>query len=213
MEPQFGISMAAPEQKISLSAMMRLNREGFNSLSAIPGINLMQLSSATSIIFKYSKPSTPLFISYEIGKGKEMYMKILTKVVLVSAFLAVVALMPIPAQADQGNWSTKVTINQPMQIGDMVLKPGTYIFRRLDTIDPYTIEIYSVNTGDYDGVVMGIPAHRTIASDKTTLTFEQGKKGSPETLQYWFYPDTLNGVEFLPPQALSASSTFHHIAG
>jgi hypothetical protein len=142
-----------------------------------------------------------------------MNMKTLTKMLLVSAFVAVVALMPVPAKADQGNWSTKVTIDQPMQVGNLVLRPGTYIFRRLDMVAPDALEIYSVNAGEYDGIVLGIPAHRMAASDKSTLTLEQGKKGSPESLQYWFYPDTLGGLEFLPPQAHSVTPASHHTAG
>jgi hypothetical protein len=144
---------------------------------------------------------------------KEMNMKILTKIVLALAFVAIFALMPIQAKADQGNWSTKVTIDQPMQVGNLVLKPGAYILRRMDMTDPDTVEIYSINANKYDGMVMGIPAYRTDDSGKSQLTLQKGNKGAPESLHYWFYLDNSYGLEFPSSQAHSANPTSSHTAG
>ncbi len=140
-------------------------------------------------------------------------MNTLTKIVFVSAFAAVVALMPIAAKADPGDWSTRVTISQPMEVGNLVLSPGKYIFRRMDVTEPNAIEIYSAETTKCEGFVMGIPAYRTNVSDKSTLILQEGKKGAPESLQYWFYPDNANGLEFLSPHAHTARPASLHTAG
>ncbi len=128
-------------------------------------------------------------------------MKALNKFLIASAFAAMVAVLVPVARADEGNWATKVTINQPMQIGDVVLAPGSYVFRLVDIWTPNVVEIYSTHMRHFDGMVMGIPAYRSHTSEKSTFILEEGVKGSPEALQYWYYPGHSSGIEFLYPHA------------
>jgi hypothetical protein len=135
-------------------------------------------------------------------------MKTLKKLAIASAFaLIVAAVAPVAAKADQGNWETKVTINQPLQVGDLVLTPGTYVFRLADIWAPDAVMIYNTKTQSYDGVVLGMPAHRSHASERTKLVLKEEAKGAPEALQYWYYPDSLRGIEFYYPQTKTEAPT------
>ena len=134
-------------------------------------------------------------------------MKTLSKL-LVTATLALIVAAFIPAvKADEGNWATQVTINEPIQIGNIVLSPGSYVFRLTDIWAPGAVSIYSTNTGNYDGIVMGIPVYRTHATEKSTFIFEKGAKGAPEMLEYWYYPDNNYGLQFMTHPGRTAAIT------
>ncbi len=142
-------------------------------------------------------------------------MKTLNKILMTSVFAAIVAVFVPVAKADEGNWATRVTINQPVQIGGIVLVPGTYVFRLTDIWAPDVVEIYSADGQHYDGMLMGIPAYRSRTSEKSTFILEEGVKGAPEAIQYWYYPDRHHGIEFLNPHAKVAGigKTAPYIAG
>jgi hypothetical protein len=121
-------------------------------------------------------------------------MIILKKIAIASAFAVIFAALVPVAKADQGNWATKMTISQPMQIGNLVLAPGTYEFRLVNIWAPGVVAIYSADTHHYDGIVMGISAQRSHASAMSTFIVKKGTKGAPEELLYWYYPDNLSQV-------------------
>jgi hypothetical protein len=142
-------------------------------------------------------------------------MKILKTSVFSAFVLLIAALTPIAAKADQGDWSTKVSINQPVQIGKMVLTPGTYMFRRADTWAPDVVEVYNLDTNRYEGMILGFPASQSSISGNSTFILKEGAKGSPESLQYWFYPGNSNGLEFFSPHVTQAGNpaAASHTAG
>jgi hypothetical protein len=116
-------------------------------------------------------------------------MDTLKKILITSTFAVMVAAFAPVAQAGEGNWATKVIINAPMEIGDLILAPGTYVFRLADIWAPDAVQIYSADAHHYDGMVIGIPAYRSETSEKPTFILKQGVKGAPEKLQYWYYSD------------------------
>jgi hypothetical protein len=117
------------------------------------------------------------------------------KGIAISAALAVLIMTFVPtAKAEQGDWSTLATFDMPIQIGNIVLSPGTYMFRLVDIWAPDFVTIYNVDTHHYVGTVMGVTAFRSDVSEKTT--FIRKDAGGMEKLLYWFYPDQLVGVKF-----------------
>lgn len=121
----------------------------------------------------------------------------------VAALLAVLFLAFVPAaRAEDENWPTIITIDEPIQVGNLVLVPGTYLFRLTPgTVDREVVMIYSYDRKQWEGMVMGIKAYRLKASEKASFTFEDIGKGSPKALQYWFYPDWDYGIEFVYPHS------------
>ena len=122
------------------------------------------------------------------------------KLVAIAALAVIVtAFVPIvKASSDEADWPTIVTFHETVQVGDLVLTPGTYEFQLThDTLLRNVVMIYSVDRKEWDGMVMGITAYRTNSSDKSTFAFQAGGQGAPEQLRYWFNPGWSRGVEFL----------------
>jgi len=127
------------------------------------------------------------------------------EILIVSVFAAIVAAPAQFAAAAGDDWATKITISQPVQIGNLVLVPGSYVFRIADMLTPNVVEIYSVSTNHYYGMVAGISAYRDQASDKPIFVFKKEAKGSPEELLDWYYPGNNYGLEFLPGASAHAA--------
>jgi hypothetical protein len=121
----------------------------------------------------------------------------------VAAVLAVLFLALVPAvKADDANWPTEITFNEPIQVGDLVLTPGTYIFQLVPgAVCRDVVMVYSLDRKQWEGMIMGVRAYRTKALEKSSFTFEDIGKGSPKALQYWFYPDWNYGIEFVYPHS------------
>jgi hypothetical protein len=132
-------------------------------------------------------------------------MKTLKRMMIASALsLMVMAFVPV-AKADPMNLGTRVTIDQPIQVGDLVLAPGTYEFRLADYWLPRVVMIFSDNGDHYVGIVMGVHAYRKQITDTSTFSLVNIGKGSPEALQYWYYPDRHNGIQFIYPHVRTSS--------
>ena len=131
-------------------------------------------------------------------KGR-INMRILKGIVISLAFAAFIMTLAPAARADQGDWATQVTFSGPIQIGDIVLTPGTYLFRLADIWAPDFVMIYNADTHSYLGIVRGIRAYRSTVSENTTFTRRE-VNGSPEELEYWYYPDQNVGIKFSSPR-------------
>jgi hypothetical protein len=99
---------------------------------------------------------------------------------------------------DESNWPTRMSFNEPFQVGDMVLSPGTYEFCLTPSlVSRSVVMIYSVDNRRWEGMVMGINDYRMDTSKMSGFTFILGEKGTPKKLEYWFYPGWLRGVKFI----------------
>ena len=96
-------------------------------------------------------------------------------------------------QADAIDKETHITINQPLQVQDILLAPGQYVFR---LIEPGVVSIYNAEGTQPQGIVMGWNAYRVDAGDKKLFTVSQSQGNQPATLKYWFYPGDNSGLEF-----------------
>jgi hypothetical protein len=142
-------------------------------------------------------------------------MKDFRRLLIIAAFAIIIAAAIPIARADEATWATKVTIDRPLRIDDMVLAPGSYIFRLLNMRERNTVVVYNAKTRRGDGIVMGEPAYRSHVSDKTIIKLEPEAKGAPEVLQYWYYPDSHYGIKFFVPQTKIAGMHRNaaHVAG
>ncbi len=137
-----------------------------------------------------------------------------------SLILATAALVP-QAKADEWDKQTKVTFNNPVEIPGMVLGPGTYTLKLLDS--PSTRDVVEVMNAEMTHLyrfVMAIPVYRMEPADHTVITFQERAAGAPQAIKDWYYPGDLRGEEFLfgktqrvmtsaapaPPTAVTASA-------
>jgi hypothetical protein len=88
---------------------------------------------------------------------------------------------------------TRLTTNQPLQVGNTVLAPGQYLFR---LIEPGVVSIYNADRTQPQGIILGWSAYRVNAGDKQLFTVSQPQGNEPASLKYWFYPGDNSGVEF-----------------
>jgi hypothetical protein len=110
------------------------------------------------------------------------------------------------SSADMWDKKTRITVDRPWSLpGNTVLPAGTYVMRLYDSAsDRHLVEIMNEDETKLLARVIGIPAVRLQPSNETVLNFYERKTPGPDALQSWFYPGTLNGVEFPAPPAAAA---------
>jgi hypothetical protein len=120
-----------------------------------------------------------------------------------------VCLAPV-SQADEQTKETHMSINGPLQVRDILLPPGQYVFRLTEPdLDHSVVSIYNAQTNRLEGTIIGAPAYRLAADDKHLFTISQPQAGQPAKLQTWFYPGDNFGVEF--PRQPKAMETVNAI--
>jgi hypothetical protein len=121
------------------------------------------------------------------------------KLALMMFCLGVLVLsVPLIAKADEWNKETILTFNKPVEVPDMVLQPGSYDFKLLDSSsDRNIVQISSADGSHFYENVLAIPAYRLETTDKTVVTFEERASGAPNAMATWFYPGDNTGEEFV----------------
>jgi LPXTG-motif cell wall-anchored protein len=129
-------------------------------------------------------------------------MRVIKSLAIVFCLGVLVLSVPVSLKADEWNKETRMTFNQPVEIPGMVLTPGTYVFKLLDSAsDRNVVQIFNGDESRFYENVLAIPAYRAEPTDKTVVTFEERSKGTPEAIKDWFYPGDNAGQEFVYPGA------------
>ena len=117
------------------------------------------------------------------------------------AGLATLTLTPA-AHADEWNKLTIITINEPIQVPNMVLPPGKYAMQLLDSpSDRNIVQIFNADRTHLITTILAMPNYRLEPSGKTVLTFWETPPGQPKALRAWFYPGDNYGQEFAYPKS------------
>ena len=137
--------------------------------------------------------------AYEL-KGEQSMTSIRTFLSVAIAAAVVFALSP-RAKADEWNQRTQMTFGQPVEVPGMVLSPGTYTFKLLDSLsDRNIVQIFNKDQSHLYTTILAIPDYRLQPTGKTVVTFEERAKGSPQAIRAWFYPGDNFGQEFVYPK-------------
>jgi LPXTG-motif cell wall-anchored protein len=124
-------------------------------------------------------------------------------VVAFSGVALAIGLVAIPAQADQWNKKTTLTIDQPMQVQDTYLDPGQYVFKLLDSqSDRHIVQIYNADQNHLITTILAIPDYRVQVTSKSRFTMWETPAGSVAALKEWYYPGDNFGQEFRYPKNL-----------
>ena len=101
------------------------------------------------------------------------------------------------AMADDWDQKTLFSINQPVSIpGHVVLPAGSYVIKRLNTINP-VVQILNESETKVYATLLPIPDIVTNPPDKPMFTFQEMPEGSPLALKSWYYPGRQTAYEFL----------------
>jgi len=119
------------------------------------------------------------------------------------ALLAVAGLYT-PAQAAEWDKKTIMTINEPLQVPNKLLEPGTYVFKLLDSdADRHVVQVFDKNEQHLVTTISAIPNYRLRPRGKTEFAFWETPAGTPRALRAWFYPGDNFGQEFAYPKTMT----------
>lgn len=125
--------------------------------------------------------------------------------VLTLALCLLLLLVVLPVTAGQWDKATTVTFSQPVELPNIVLQPGTYVFRLLDSPgNRHVVQVFNEAGTHLYATILAIPNNRLTPADKTVMPFEERPAGAPEAMHAWFYPGDNFGQEFVYPKARAA---------
>jgi hypothetical protein len=107
------------------------------------------------------------------------------------------------AQADAWDKKTVLTVNQPIQVQDTYLEPGTYVFKLLDSnSDRHIVQIFNSNQDHLITTILAINNYQLEPSGDSVFTFYETPPGTAPAMHAWFYPGDNFGQEFRYPKQL-----------
>ncbi len=111
-----------------------------------------------------------------------------------------------PLKADDFNKETIVKIDNPMQVGNVVLQPGRYDFQLAQTQTSQNV-VYIRDASNYHLVatVFGDSAYRLYPHGNSTWVFYPSQPGQVAALKTWYFAGENAGIQF-PDQKLPAST-------
>jgi len=118
------------------------------------------------------------------------------------------AVSALPAQADEWNKKTILTVNEPIQVTKTLLPPGQYVFKLLDSqSDRHVVQIFNTREDHVFATILAIPNERLEPTGHSTFTFWETPAGRVKALRAWFYPGDNFGQEFPYPKELAMAET------
>ncbi|RPI55364.1 MAG: hypothetical protein EHM55_08115 [Acidobacteria bacterium] len=119
-----------------------------------------------------------------------------------AAMLTVVSATPARAQGPLDS-RTEFTFNQPVELPNVTLPPGTYIFRFVDaTTGRKVMQVQAKDASNKTyGMFLTISAQRPRPSDDAELRFLETPAGQPAAVKTWWYPGNTIGREFIYPKS------------
>jgi LPXTG-motif cell wall-anchored protein len=110
--------------------------------------------------------------------------------------------------ADQWDKKTVITIDEPMQLPNATLQPGTYVMKLHDSpSDRHVVQVYSKDGRHLITTILAIPNMRLRPTGKSVFAFWEVPAGQPKALRAWFYPGDNFGQEFAYPKEVATQIT------
>lgn len=110
----------------------------------------------------------------------------------------------IPAQADQWDKKTILTVDQPIQVTETLLEPGQYVLKLANSdSDRHIVQIFNSDQTRIIDTVLAIPNYRLQPTGHSRFAFWETPPGNAKALRAWFYPGDNFGQEFRYPKHLA----------
>src|ERR1700685_2353959 len=139
----------------------------------------------------------------------------MTRLAIAAASVGLLGIALAPgARADEWNKMTVMTVNEPIQVPNKVLPPGTYVIKLLDSpSDRHIVQIFDKDQQHLQTTILAIPNYRIQPTGKKVFTFWGTPDGQPKALRAWFYPGDNFGQEFAYPkdEALRISAANNNV--
>lgn len=109
------------------------------------------------------------------------------------------------AKGDAWDKKTVVTVHEPIIAGNMVLQPGTYVWKLMDSqSDRHIVQIFNKDESHLEETILAIPNYRLQPTGQSHFAFWETPNGVPKAVRAWFYPGDNFGQEFAFPKKLVA---------
>jgi hypothetical protein len=120
-----------------------------------------------------------------------------------AAAIGVLAIVSFPAAsvADDYDKKTIITITEPLEVPGIVLQPGKYVFKLLNSSsNRHIVEVMNERMDHLYALTFTAAARKIQPKGRTVLTFYEGKGNQPHAIRQWYWPGELDGQEFLYPR-------------
>jgi len=95
---------------------------------------------------------------------------------------------------------TIITISEPLEVPGIVLQPGKYVFKLLNSSsNRHIVEVMNERMDHLYALTFTAAARKIQPKGRTVLTFYEGKGNQPHAVRQWYWPGDLDGQEFLYP--------------
>jgi hypothetical protein len=119
----------------------------------------------------------------------------------VSGLVLIAGLFAFRAQADSWDKATLITVDEPTQIENTYLAPGTYMLK-LANSDRHIVQIFNRDRSHLINTVFAMAAYRINRTEGTALTFWETPPGTAKAVRTWYWPGDRDGQEFRYPSDL-----------
>jgi len=119
----------------------------------------------------------------------------------VTGIAVAVAIVPFRAQGDQWDKMTLITVDEPTQVSNTYLEPGTYMFKLAGT-DRHIVQIFTKDRQRLINTIIAIPSYRLELTSGSQFTYWETPPGAAKAIRMWYYPGDHDGQEFRYPTQL-----------
>jgi hypothetical protein len=121
---------------------------------------------------------------------------------MLAAALCLALFVAFPVLGDQWNKKTVMTFNQAVELPGIVLPPGTYVFKLLDSLSNRNIvQVFNEEENHIYATILAISNYRITTPEETIVQFAERPPRTPQAVKAWFYPGDNFGQEFVYPKA------------
>src|SRR5207248_1361496 len=98
---------------------------------------------------------------------------------------------------------TILSVSQPIQVEETLLRPGEYVFKLLNSnSDRHIVQIFNSDQSHLINTVLAVPNYRLQPTGNTRFMFWETPPGTAKAMRAWFYPGDNFGQEFRYPKHL-----------
>ena len=133
----------------------------------------------------------------------------ITRLAALGSLVVAVSVLAINSQASVWDKKTVLTVDQPIQVQDTYLEPGTYVFTLANTAsDRHVVQIFNHDQSHLINTIMAIPNYRLQPTGDSRFAFYETPTGTARAMRAWFYPGDNFGQEFRYPKQLRQLTAF-----
>src|ERR1700733_7231342 len=120
---------------------------------------------------------------------------------LVCAGTLLAGLGNAPASAQTADERTFFTFSGPVELPDIALAPGRYMFRLISPSNDHSfVQVVSADGKEIYGLFFTLPIERAPLQNQAEVRFEEPAGGAPPAIRAWWNPYDSTGFEFIYPR-------------